>query len=106
MVTRDRQINFAAVNRAALSNLSALLRQWLPDGRIVGMEYVARNPLRDDRHLGSFKINLLTRRWADFACGAAGGDVVSLVAYLVGAPQWKAALWLGSEVGVDPYSGD
>jgi hypothetical protein len=103
MLTRHRLINFAAVNRAAMSNLTGLLRRWLPDGRIVGTEYVARNPLRDDRHLGSFKINVVTGRWGDFACGAAGGDIVSLVAYLIGAPQGEAALRLAADLGVDPY---
>jgi hypothetical protein len=53
--------------------------------------------------LGSFKINLVTGRWADFACGATGGDVVSLVAYLLGVPQGEAAVRLAAEVGVDPY---
>jgi hypothetical protein len=103
MVTRSRRIDFAAVNQAALRNLLRLLREWLPGGRIVGTEYVARNPLRDDRHLGSFKINLLTGRWADFACGATGGDVVSLVAYLKSMPQADAARLLADGLGVDPY---
>ena len=62
--------------------LPALLRRWLPDGRIEGNEYVARNPRRSDRRLGSFKINLRTGRWADFAFDARGGDPISLAAYL------------------------
>ena len=103
MVTRSRRINFDAVNRVALTNLAALLRRWLPNGRIIGTEYVVRNPLRDDRHLGSFKINISNGRWGDFACGAAGGDIVSLVAYLIGAPQGEAALKLAADLGVDPY---
>ena len=103
MVTRSRRINFDAINRVALANLTALLRRWLPNGRVIGSEYIARNPLRDDRHLGSFKINISTGRWGDFACGAAGGDVVSLLAYLLGAPQREAAVRLATELGVDPY---
>ena len=45
-----------------------------------GHEYVARNPTRADRRPGSFKINLRTGRWADFATGDKGGDPVSLAA--------------------------
>ncbi len=86
-----QRIDFAAVNRAALAALPALLRRWLPDGRQVGREYLARNPLRADRRSGSFKINVRTGRWADFATGDAGGDVISLCAYLAGIGQVEAA---------------
>ena len=86
-----QRIDFAAVNRAALAALPALLRRWLPDGRQVGREYLARHPLRADRRSGSFKINVRTGRWADFATGDAGGDVISLCAYLAGIGQAEAA---------------
>ena len=86
-----QRIDFAAVNRVALAALPALLRRWLPDGRQVGREYLARNPLRADRRSGSFKINVRTGRWADFATGDAGGDVISLCAYLAGIGQAEAA---------------
>ena len=42
------------------------------------------NPTRPDRRAGSFKVNLRTGRWADFATGDKGGDAVSLAAYLSG----------------------
>ncbi len=84
-------LDFDSINRAASANLPALLRRWLPDGRQVGREYVARNPRRADRRSGSFKINVRTGRWADFATGDAGGDVVSLCAYLAGIGQAEAA---------------
>ncbi len=89
--SRVRPINFAAVNRAALAALPTLLRRWLPDGRQVGREYVARNPRRADKRAGSFKVNTRTGRWADFATGDAGGDVISLCAYLAGIGQAEAA---------------
>jgi hypothetical protein len=91
-----------AVNRAALAVLPALLRRWLPDGRIERNEYVALNPRRSDRRHGSFKINLRTGRWADFACEARGGDPVSLSAYLSGLSQREAALRLATMLGIDP----
>ncbi|MCZ6608357.1 MAG: hypothetical protein O7A64_11885 [Alphaproteobacteria bacterium] len=95
-----QRIDFAAVNRAALAALPALLRRWLPDGRQVGREYLARNPLRADRRSGSFKINVRTGRWADFATGDAGGDVISLCAYLAGIGQAEAAQSLGRMLGM------
>ncbi len=42
------RIDFGAINAAALPALPTLLRRWLPDGRQVGREYVARNPRRAD----------------------------------------------------------
>jgi hypothetical protein len=97
---RDHRIDFDAINRAALADLPALLRRWLPDGRIVGAEYIARNPRRHDRNPGSFKINLRTGRWSDFATGDKGGDVVSLAAYLAGTGQAEAARSLAEMLGV------
>src|SRR5271169_2424653 len=76
------RIDFARVNRIALAVLPSLLARWLPDGRYEGAEYVVLNPRRVDHRLGSFRVNIRTGRWADFAVeGARGGDVVSLFAY-------------------------
>ena len=96
----EPRLDFAAVNRAALSVLPDLLVRWLPDGQLQGHEYVALNPTRADNHLGSFKINLHTGRWADFAVGHQGGDVVSLAAYLAGTGQVEAARSLAEMLGV------
>ena len=84
-------VDFQAINRAALSSLPALLRRWLPDGRLLGREYTARNPRRADRHPGSFRVNVRSGKWADFATGDKGDDVVSLAAYLSGTGQAEAA---------------
>jgi hypothetical protein len=95
-------IDFGAVARAGLAQLPHLLARWLPGGRIEGTEYVALNPKRADRHLGSFRINTRTGKWADFAVeGARGGDVVSLAAYLFGCPQGEAAEKLAAMLGVE-----
>ncbi len=93
-------LDFDAINRAALGNLPALLRRWLPDGRLVGREYTARNPKRADRRPGSFRINVNSGKWSDFATGDKGGDVVSLAAYLSGAGQADAARALADMLGV------
>jgi hypothetical protein len=100
------RIEFDLVNRAALPLLSAVCRRLLPGGRCEGREYVALNPTRADRHRGSFRINLTTGRWADFATDDKGGDPVSLVAYLEGCSQGEAALKLSRLIGVNPSPGD
>jgi hypothetical protein len=95
------RLDFERINRAALSVLPALLTRWLPGGRRDGGEYVALNPTRHDRNLGSFRINLRTGRWADFATGDRGGDPVSLSAYLNGLSQTEAAVRLAIVLGID-----
>ncbi len=95
-----RRIDFAAVNAAALAALPALLARWLPDGRVTGREFVARNPTRRDRRPGSFRINMQTGKWADFATYDRGGDVVSLAAYLAGTGQADAARKLADMLGM------
>ena len=80
--------------------MPTLLARWLPDGRVIGREYEARNPRRVDRHPGSFRVNLRTGRWSDFATGDKGGDPVSLAAYLFGLQQADAARRLADMLGV------
>ncbi len=94
------RLDFDAINAAARRDLRTLLTRWLPDGRVDGHEYEARNPRRADRHPGSFKVNLRTGRWADFATGDAGGDPVSLAAFLFNVSQVEAARKLGAMLGV------
>ena len=93
-------LDFSRINAAALSALPALLDRWLPDGRKLGAEWVARNPTRADRRRGSFSVNMRTGRWADFATGDRGGDVISLAAYLHGLRQGEAARKLSDMLGL------
>lgn len=106
-ISHDRRpgaaIDFAAIGREALRYLPALLARWLPDGRRDGHEWVARNPTRADRRAGSFRINLTTGRWADFATGDKGGDPVSLLAYLTGMGQADAARSLAQIIGIENH---
>jgi hypothetical protein len=83
-----------------MRDLGVLLARWLPEGRVVAGEYIARNPRRADRHAGSFRINLRTGRWSDFATGDKGGDPVSLAAFLFNLSQASAARRLIDMLGV------
>jgi hypothetical protein len=98
---RRSRVDFDGVNRAALSRLPAILQCILPGGRREGHEYVALNPRRGDRHLGSFKINLKTGVWADFSSGDKGSDPVSLIAFIENCRQGEAAVKLGRMLGID-----
>jgi len=99
------RLDLGQINRTALAVLPSLLARWLPRGRKEGPEYVALNPTRRDRHLGSFRINLRTGRWADFATGDKGGDPVSLAAYLSHLSQYEAAEKLAGMLGIEARHG-
>ena len=99
-MTQTSTIDFKRIKHAALCQLPDLLQHWLPDGKRLGQEWVARNPTREDRRPGSFKINLTTGRWADFATGDSGGDLISLKAYLDGVSQGEAARRIAEEIGI------
>ena len=96
-----RRVDFGRVNAAALANLPQLLNHLLPGGRQEGSEYVALNPRRADRSLGSFLINISTGQWADFAVSSArGGDIIALVAYLENIGQCEAARRVAALLGI------
>jgi hypothetical protein len=92
------------INRAALCKLPMLLARWLPKGRKHGCRWVALNPTRGDRHIGSFSVDMRTGQWGEFssAAPARGGDVVSLYAYLRGVRQGEAARELAELLRVKP----
>lgn len=98
-----RKIAFQAIAAAALGRADAIVTRWLPDGRREGAEWVARNPRRSDKRAGSFKVNLRTGRWGDFAEGVHGGDLISLAAFLHGIDQAEAARNVAEMLGMNAY---
>jgi len=102
-MTAPRRIAFDRVAAAALDRADIIVHRWLPDGRRDGTEWVCRNPTRADRRVGSFKINLKTGRWGDFATGDRGGDLVSLAAYLFKLSQADAARKIADMIGIEAY---
>jgi hypothetical protein len=96
---RRTPIDFAAVSRAALPHLEALCRRWLPGGRPIGGEWTCGS-LRGEAG-NSCKVNLRTGRWADFATGERGGDVVALAAAVHRMTQADAARELARMLGLE-----
>ncbi|MGO9430916.1 hypothetical protein [Rhodoblastus sp.] len=96
----NRPLDFDSINRAALAALPAVLNRVLPSGKAVHKEWVALNPRRRDRSLGSFRVNRYNGKWADFATGDKGGDPISLVAYIEGVSQSEAARLLAQMLGI------
>ena len=95
-----KNVDFGAINQAALRALPLILHRWLPDGRRQGREFVAKNPTRADRSAGSFRINTITGKWADFATNDRGSGVISLAAYLFRLSQPEAARLVAGMLGI------
>lgn len=102
-MTRRGRLSFDRVRSAALPHAETLVKRWLPDGRREGREWVARNPTRGDGRPGSFKVNLNTGAWGDFATDSRGGDLISLAAYLRNISQLDAARNITEMLGIDAY---
>ena len=77
-------IDFAGINSAALARGRNFLAALIPGGKFRGLEYIVRNPRRDDRQAGSFSINYRSGVWKDFATRDGGSDLISLQAYVKG----------------------
>ena len=63
----------------------------MPDSYEQGDELIGQNPRRDDKEPGTFNINLVSGKWADFACQdeASGADPISFIAYCKNTSQKK-----------------
>ena len=103
MKSTRRRIAYQRIASAALVNGEAIVMRWLPGGVPRSGEYLVRNPKRADARLGSFSINTRTGCWADFATGDAGGDLISLAAYLFDLRQGEAAKRLADMLGESLY---
>jgi hypothetical protein len=77
-------IDFDGINAAALRNGRSVVQDFIPGGKFCGLEYIAKNPRRNDERPGSFSINYRSGVWKDFATDDGGSDIVSLVAYVKG----------------------
>jgi hypothetical protein len=91
------------------ANPLAALEQLLPGGKVIGREYVVRNPMRADKRAGSFKIRVSGPKsgvWADFAANTKGRDFISLVAYLKSLSRADAVRWIRANIKVDTQQRD
>ena len=98
----EPRVDFRAVSSAAASALNIIVPKLLPGGYRFANEWVARNPTRSDARPGSFKVNMLTGVWSDFATGDKGGDAIDLMVYLEGKTKVEAAREIGAMLNVKP----
>lgn len=84
------KLDFDGLKATLHAYIYGTVSTWLPGGRKEANEYLVENPTRDDHKKGSFRVNLRTGQWADFATGDKGGDLISLYAYLKGVKMGEA----------------
>jgi hypothetical protein len=63
------------------SEIEQIVTVVAPGGKTNNFEYVALNPRRPDKSIGSFKYNLKTNSWSDFATGDSGKSIVTFIKY-------------------------
>lgn len=93
-------VDFKAVADAALARAESLVLQWLPGGKRSGAEWKCGSLQGEPG--GSLSVNLTTGKWADFATGDKGGDLISLLAAIRGCDQPTAAAELEPSLARDP----
>ena len=87
-------LDFDDINVRALTYAEEIFDVIGLEGEVQRNEYVCINPCREDSDLGSFKFNLDTGAWADFAAmedDAKGVGVISYVKYVKGSTIKEAA---------------
>lgn len=79
-------LDFQRINDTALQQIDGLLREWLPNGRVIGDEYCIGNlqgETSKKKTGGSLRIRRVGIKagiWKDFATGQGGNDLISLYA--------------------------
>ena len=74
--------NFVGIKQRYSENPLPILRELVGAGEIRGGDYVALNPRRNDKHRGSFRVDIVTGKFYDFATGDRGGSVIDLAAFV------------------------
>ena len=91
-------MDFKTLASALLSQIDFLIPDWLPGGRLHGVEYKCGSLQGGEGR--SFSINMRTAKWADFATNEKGGDLISLYAAIHGISQKESARRLADKCGV------
>lgn len=89
-----QHIDFTGLAQQLLDRARELLPSWLHDGRFRGQEFICGNLAGEKGE--SLSINLKSGKWADFATGEKGGDLISLYAAIHHISQADAAKALGA----------
>jgi predicted P-loop ATPase len=94
--------DFSTVGRAALNSIQSLLEEWFPDGVVEGGNEFCIGS-RSGEAGQSLRIRLHGEKagvWSDFSDGAAGGDLISLYAFIHDLKPGQACAALAEKFGI------
>ncbi len=95
-----QKIDFDGLALRLLDRARELLPVWLPGGKFRGHEFVCGDLAGEPGE--SLSVNVQSGKWADFATGEKGGDLISLYAAIHRLSQGDAAKALGADASLVP----
>lgn len=99
-----KRLDFEGLARALVERSRDIVPALLPGGQIKGKEYCCAD-IKGGKGT-SFKVNLDTGKWADFAVDQSGKDLIGLWAEVENIKQGEAAKRAAREIGYDLRLGE
>lgn len=96
-------IQFGPLREALLADAENLVPRWLPGGQFDGHEYRCADLSGGHGH--SCSVNVKTGKWADFATGDQGNDLIGLYAAIHDLSNAKAAIQVAREEKLESVAG-
>ncbi|WP_417282665.1 VapE domain-containing protein [Comamonas sp.] len=96
-------IQFGPLREALLADAENLVVRWLPGGQFDGPEYRCADLSGGHGH--SCSVNVKTGKWADFATGDQGNDLIGLYAAIHDLSNAKAAIQVAREERLEAVAG-
>lgn len=96
-------IQFGPLREALLADAEILVVRWLPGGQFDGPEYRCADLSGGHGH--SCSVNVKTGKWADFATGEQGNDLIGLYAAIHSLSNAKAAIQVAREEKLESVAG-
>ena len=75
-------VNFEELKRQYNQCPIEILKRLVGNGKIEDGDYIALNPRRSDKKAGSFRIDIASGKFHDFATGDRGGSILDLTAFV------------------------
>ena len=91
MITGYVMVSFQEIKQQYKQCSIEILKRLVGNGKIEGGDYVALNPRRSDKKAGSFRIDIASGKFHDFATGDRGGSILDLAMFVYNCDLLTAA---------------
>jgi len=93
----NNKLDFKTLASHLLGEARTFVPGLLPGGKLIGNEWTCADKTGNSGT--SMKVNIQSGKWSDFATGEAGGDLISLYAYVKGMKNGEAFKELTGDPG-------